>query len=116
MTFSVQHGGIPVSQCSRKRAQKSQNGPAARRAGRLGCRLCLAAGPAGCLWLPWFPLRRPEIPAHPIIPRAVVSQFDNVIADLELLPRRMNESKKDKMGARQRALSRELRQAGLLRH
>jgi hypothetical protein len=46
----------------------------------------------------------------------VVSQFDNVIADLELLPRRMNESKKDKMGARQRALSRELRQAGLLRH
>jgi len=49
-----------------------------------------------------------------IIPRAVVPELDNVIANLELMPLRMNESKNDKIGARQMALGKELRAAGLL--
>jgi hypothetical protein len=49
-----------------------------------------------------------------IIPRAVVPELDNVIANLELMPLRMNESKNDKIGARQVALGKELHAAGLL--
>lgn len=50
-----------------------------------------------------------------IIPRAAMPALDNVIANLELLPQRVNSSKKDKMGSRQRALAGQLRRAGLLR-
>jgi 5-methylcytosine-specific restriction endonuclease McrA len=49
-----------------------------------------------------------------IIPRSVVPELDNVIANLELLPQRVNSAKKDRMGARQRSLLEELRRAGLL--
>jgi hypothetical protein len=49
-----------------------------------------------------------------IIPRAVVPELDNVIANLELMPLRMNESKNDKVGARQLALGKELNVARLL--
>ena len=49
-----------------------------------------------------------------IIPRAVCPELDNVIANLELMPLRMNESKNDKIGARQLALAKKLHSAGLL--
>jgi hypothetical protein len=49
-----------------------------------------------------------------IIPRAVVPELDNVIANLELMPLRMNEQKNAKIGKRQRALAAKLREAGLL--
>jgi hypothetical protein len=49
-----------------------------------------------------------------IIPRAVCSELDNVIANLELMPLRMNESKNDKIGARQLDLAKKLHSAGLL--
>ena len=49
-----------------------------------------------------------------IIPRAVCPELDNVIANLELMPLRMNESKNDKIGARQLDLARKLHSAGLL--
>jgi hypothetical protein len=49
-----------------------------------------------------------------IIPRAVVPELDCVIANLELLPLQVNESKSSKIGDRQRSLGRKLRQAGLL--
>jgi hypothetical protein len=49
-----------------------------------------------------------------IIPRAVCPELDNVIANLELMPLRMNESKNDKIGARQIDLARKLHSAGLL--
>ena len=48
-----------------------------------------------------------------IIPFAVAPQLDHVIANLELMPLRMNMGKKDKMGARQQALALQLRRAGL---
>ncbi len=48
-----------------------------------------------------------------IIPRSVVPELDNVIANLELLPLRMNQSKRASMGARQEDLLRKLRAAGL---
>ena len=49
-----------------------------------------------------------------IIPRAVVPELDNVIANLELMPLRMNESKNAKIGERQRDMAKKLYQAGLL--
>lgn len=49
-----------------------------------------------------------------IIPRAVVPELDNVIANLELLPLRLNESKNAKIGDRQLSLAQRLHQAGLL--
>jgi hypothetical protein len=48
-----------------------------------------------------------------IIPLSVVPELDKVIANLELMPLRMNESKRAKMGARQEDLLKKLRDAGL---
>jgi len=49
-----------------------------------------------------------------IIPRALVPELDNVIANLELLPLKLNESKNYKVGDRQKALARKLKDAGML--
>ena len=46
--------------------------------------------------------------------RAVCPELDHVIANLELMPLRMNESKNDKVGARQTDLARKFNKAGLL--
>jgi hypothetical protein len=54
-----------------------------------------------------------ELSVDHIIPFAVVPQLDHVIANLELMPLRMNRSKGDKIGERQRALGAQLRRAGL---
>jgi hypothetical protein len=48
-----------------------------------------------------------------IIPFSVAPSLDKVIANLELMPLRMNIGKKDKTGERQRALALRLRNAGL---
>jgi hypothetical protein len=50
-----------------------------------------------------------------IIPFAVVPQLDHVIANLELMPLKMNMGKSARMGERQNALAKRLRSAGLLR-
>jgi hypothetical protein len=55
-----------------------------------------------------------ELSVDHIIPRAVAPELDNVIANLELLPLRVNEAKNDKVGARQLDLARKLQKAGLL--
>ena len=49
-----------------------------------------------------------------IIPRAVVPELDNVIANLELLPLKLNESKNSKIGDRQRDMAKRFHAAGLL--
>jgi hypothetical protein len=49
-----------------------------------------------------------------IIPSAICPELDNVIANLELKPLRMNESKNDKIDPRQLDLARKLQSAGLL--
>jgi hypothetical protein len=49
-----------------------------------------------------------------IIPRAVAPELDNVIANLELLPLKVNESKNDKIGDRQKHLAKKFHAAGLL--
>ena len=49
-----------------------------------------------------------------IIPRAVVPELDCVIANLELMPMRMNSKKSAKIGSRQRSLAETLEKAGLL--
>lgn len=55
-----------------------------------------------------------ELSVDHIIPRAVCPELDNVIANLELMPQRMNERKGSKVGARQRDLAGKLHKAGLL--
>jgi hypothetical protein len=54
-----------------------------------------------------------ELSVDHIIPFAVIPQLDHVIANLELMPLRMNRSKGDKMGDRQRSFELKLRHAGL---
>ena len=54
-----------------------------------------------------------ELSVDHIIPFAVMPQLDHVIANLELMPLRMNRSKGDKMGERQKSLMAKLRGAGL---
>ena len=49
-----------------------------------------------------------------IIPRAVCPELDNVIANLELMPLRANQSKNAKVGSRQLQKAQELHRAGLL--
>src|SRR6266851_606140 len=44
----------------------------------------------------------------------VVPELDHVIANLELMPLRINERKNAKIGQRQRSLARKLNEAGLL--
>ena len=48
------------------------------------------------------------------IPRAVCPELDNVIANLELLPLSVNESKNDKVGDRQVSMAKAFHSAGLL--
>ena len=49
-----------------------------------------------------------------IIPRSVCPELDNCIANLELMPMRMNVGKQDSVGSRQRSHALELYRAGLL--
>lgn len=60
------------------------------------------------------PYKGDQLSVDHIIPRAVAPELDKVIANLELMPLRMNEGKSAKIGERQIALARELRAAGLL--
>lgn len=60
------------------------------------------------------PYKGDELSVDHIIPKAVCPELDKVIANLELLPLRMNESKNAKVGSRQRALAKKFHDAGLL--
>ena len=60
------------------------------------------------------PNKGDELSVDHIIPRAVVPELDNVIANLELMPLRMNEKKNARIGSRQRDLAKKFYQAGLL--
>ena len=59
------------------------------------------------------PYKGDELSVDHIIPLSVVPELDKIIANLELMPLRMNESKHAKMGARQEDLLKKLRAAGL---
>ena len=67
-----------------------------------------------CVTVMKGPYRGDQLSVDHIIPRAVVPELDNVIANLELMPLRMNESKNSKIGQRQRDLAKKFYQAGLL--
>ena len=60
------------------------------------------------------PYRGENLSVDHIIPRAVVLELDNVIANLELMPLKLNEGKNARIGARQVSLARKLHKAGLL--
>lgn len=60
------------------------------------------------------PYRGEKLSVDHIIPRAVAPELDNVIANLELMPLKMNEGKNATVGARQVDLARKLHKAGLL--
>jgi hypothetical protein len=60
------------------------------------------------------PYKGDELSVDHIIPRAVAPELDNVIANLELMPFRMNAGKRDKIGERQKSLAKQFHAAGLL--
>ncbi len=60
------------------------------------------------------PYKGDQLSVDHIIPRAVVPELDYVIANLELMPLRMNERKNAHVGDRQRDMARKLYQAGFL--
>lgn len=60
------------------------------------------------------PYKGDQLSVDHIIPRAVAPELDKVIANLELMPLRLNAGKRDKIGDRQRALAKQFRAAGLL--
>jgi hypothetical protein len=60
------------------------------------------------------PYNGDQLSVDHIIPRAVCPELDSVIANLESMPLRMNESRNDKVGARQTDLARKSNEAGLL--
>jgi hypothetical protein len=60
------------------------------------------------------PYKGDQLSVDHIIPRAVAPELDKVIANLELMPLRMNAGKRDKIGDRQRSLARQFHAAGLL--
>ncbi len=60
------------------------------------------------------PYKGDELSVDHIVPRAVVPELDNVIANLELMPLRLNEKKNATIGDRQRAMAKQFYQAGLL--
>jgi hypothetical protein len=60
------------------------------------------------------PYKGDQLSVDHIIPRSVVPELDNVIANLELMPMRMNAKKKNKIGDRQRDMAKKFYQAGLL--
>ena len=74
---------------------------------RSDCRERSARAPGACA-------KGDQLSVDHIIPRAVVPELDKVIANLELMPLRMNEKKNAEMGDRQRALAQKLCEARLL--
>lgn len=60
------------------------------------------------------PYKGDQLSVDHIVPRSVAPELDNCIANLELMPVRMNERKSDKVGPRQVDMARRLHRAGLL--
>jgi len=60
------------------------------------------------------PYKGDQLSVDHILPRVIVPELDNVIANLELMPLRMNESKNAKVGERQLSLAEKLHAAGLV--
>lgn len=60
------------------------------------------------------PYKDDQLSMDHIIPRSVAPGLDNVIANLELMPQRVNAGKRDRVGERQVDLARRLRTAGML--
>lgn len=60
------------------------------------------------------PYKGDQLSVDHIIPRAVCPELDNVIANLELMPMRMNAGKSDRVGERQVDFARKFNKAGLL--
>jgi len=60
------------------------------------------------------PYKGDQLSVDHIIPRSVVPELDNVIANVELMPLRMDSGKRDRVGARQVDLARKLHEASML--
>ena len=60
------------------------------------------------------PHKGDELSVDHIVPYAVVPELDNVIANLELMPFKLNREKNSKMGTRQRDMAKRFCAAGLL--
>jgi hypothetical protein len=126
--FEAQQAGVdPVKCASEAAALAGMKGDAAQLTVEAMVRNLRIADQLGCLTAEGIaemrrgrsptvtrgPYAGDELSVDHIIPFAVVPQLDHVIANLEMMPLRMNRSKGDKIGERQRGLERKLRDAGL---
>jgi hypothetical protein len=126
--FEAQQAGLdPVKCATEAAALAGMQGDAARVTVEAMVRNLRIADQLGCLTTEGLaemrrgrsptvtrgPYAGDELSVDHIIPFAVRPHLDHVIANLELLPLRMNRTKGDKIGERQRALEAELRRAGL---
>lgn len=62
-----------------------------------------------------LPSCRKPVPVGPGVEKPRQPEIDSVIANLELMPLRMNQSKGDTIGDRQRSLAKQLHSAHLLK-
>lgn len=128
MAMARQAGRKPDHVVFRAVALAGYKGPAASMTGdallrnldiaeKLGC-----LNPAGlsemrrgnCATVTKGPYKGDELSVDHIIPRAVVPELDNVIANLELLPLKLNQKKNHRVGERQLSHAQKLHAAGLL--
>jgi hypothetical protein len=129
LLFEAQQAGLdPVKCATEAAALVGMKGDAAQVTAETMVRNLRIAGQLGCLTTEGLAeMRRgrsPTVTRGPytgdalsvdhIIPAAVMPQLDHVIANLELMPLRMNQSKGDKTGERQARLEERLKSAGLL--
>lgn len=127
--FEAQKAGMdPVKCASEAAALAGMKGDAAQLTVDAMVRNLRIAGQLGCLspeglaemrrgrspTVTRGPYAGDELSVDHIIPFALMPQLDHVIANLELMPLRLNRSKGDKMGERQQTLMRQLARANLL--
>ncbi len=118
----------PVAACGAAVAMAGMSGPAADLTAASLLRSHRIAGQLGCLDAEGLaemrkgnaptvrkgPYAGDQLSVDHIIPRSVCPELASVIANLVLMPMRMNREKSDRVGERQVALMRQLREAGLL--
>lgn len=126
--FEAQQAGLdPVKCATEAAALAGMKGDAAQLTVEAMVRNLRIAGQLGCLTAEGLaemrrgrsptvtrgPYAGDELSVDHIIPLSVMPELDYVIANLELMPLRLNRIKGDKMGERQRALASQLRKVGL---
>ena len=131
LLFEAQRAGVDPMKCAKEAAALAgMKGDAAQLTVEAMVRNLTIADQLGCLTTEGLtemrrgraptvtrgPYAGDDLSVDHIIPAAVMPQLGNVIANLELMPLRMNRSKGAKIGERARELRLKLQKAGMFSH